>query len=219
MLLAGASGGFRIAEAARLGAAEVRALEPEPVLFAHPARRHRPGRPGRRRRRWQRRRIPAASAGTGSGFDIVDLSADFLDAAETNARAFSREAIAPYLRVLAPGGMVSVPVSIRDFPVYALRMLATVRAALRRAGVDDPAAHVLVYRSAWNVRILIARTAGPPRASTTREEVLRRPVVRHGLVSRHRRRRGAGQYLQRLAGGLLRQGRGRIRRPGRRHRR
>ena len=52
---------------------------------------------------------------------------------------------------------MSIPVSIRDFPVYALRMLATVRAALLAAGIDDPAAHVIVYRSAWNVRILVSR--------------------------------------------------------------
>ena len=61
---------------------------------------------------------------------MIDLSADFLDAAEANATAFSVEAIAGYLRALAPGGIVSIPVSIRDFPVYALRMLATARAAL-----------------------------------------------------------------------------------------
>jgi hypothetical protein len=35
-------------------------------------------------------------------------------------------------------------------------MLATARAALLAAGIDDPAAHVLVYRSAWNVRILLS---------------------------------------------------------------
>ena len=46
------------------------------------------------------------------------------------------EASLSYLHVLAPGGMVSVPVSIRDFPVYALRMLATVRAALLADGVE-----------------------------------------------------------------------------------
>src|SRR6185312_10080859 len=50
----------------------------------------------------------------------------------------------------------SLPVSIRDFPVYALRMLATVRAALLQAGIQDPAAHVVVYRSAWSVRILVS---------------------------------------------------------------
>ena len=99
---------------------------------------------------------PLADAGRGV-YDVVDLSADFLDAAEANATAFTREAIVSYLRVLAPGGMVSIPVSIRDFPVYALRMLATVRAALLSAGIADPAAHVVVYRSAWNVRILLSR--------------------------------------------------------------
>ncbi len=58
---------------------------------------------------------------------------------------------------LTPGGLVSIPVSIRDFPTYAIRMLATARAALLAAGVADPAAHVVVYRSAWNVRILLSR--------------------------------------------------------------
>ena len=53
--------------------------------------------------------------------------------------------------------MLSVPVSIREFPAYALRLLATARAALLAAGVADPAQHVLVYRSAWNVRILLSR--------------------------------------------------------------
>nr|WP_294514579.1 hypothetical protein [uncultured Rhodopila sp.] len=156
VMLAGASGGFRIAEAARLGAAEIRALEPEPVLFG--ILRHgigpvaaAPGIAGTT----ISGSAPLAAIGHGP-FDIIDLSADFLDAAETNATAFSREAIVSYLRDLAPGGMVSIPVSIRDFPVYALRMLATVRAALLSAGIEDPAAHVLVYRSAWNVRILIA---------------------------------------------------------------
>jgi hypothetical protein len=55
--------------------------------------------------------------------------------------------------------MVSIPVSIRDFPVYALRMLATARAALLRAGIADPAAHTVVYRSAWSVRILLSTSA------------------------------------------------------------
>jgi hypothetical protein len=157
VMLAGASGGFRAAEVLRLGASQLRVLEPEPELLR--VLRHgldpvlpTDALPGVR--------IVGSGplANTGRGvFDIVDLSADFLDAAETNASAFSREAIVSYLRVLAPHGMVSIPVSIRDFPVYALRMLSTVRAALLAAGIDDPASHVIVYRSAWNVRILIAR--------------------------------------------------------------
>jgi hypothetical protein len=157
VLLAGASGGFRTSEVLKLGASQIRVLEPEPEL-------HRILRDGLGP-------VPPVAASpnvrvegsgpladTGRGpYDIVDLSADFLDAAEINATAFSVEAIDAYLRALAPGGMVSIPVSIRDFPVYALRMLATVRAALLHDGVNDPAAHVLVYRSAWSVRILVSR--------------------------------------------------------------
>ena len=36
-------------------------------------------------------------------------------------------------------------------------MLATARAALLAAGIADPASHVVAYRSAWNVRILLSR--------------------------------------------------------------
>jgi hypothetical protein len=157
VMLAGASGGFRTAEALRLGASQVRVLEPEPELL-------------RIMRDGLDPVLPLGAvpnvrilgsgplADTGRGvYDVVDLSADFLDAAETNATAFTREAIVSYLHVLAPRGMVSIPVSIRDFPVYALRMLATVRSALLAAGIDDPAAHVIVYRSAWSVRILVSR--------------------------------------------------------------
>jgi hypothetical protein len=155
-LLVGASGGFRIAEVLRLGAGPVRVLEPEPVLLD--ALRHGLG------------PAPAVSGLAGviitdaspvgaqpaGAYDVVDLSADFLDAAEVNVGAFTEQAIVGYLHDLKPGGIVSIPVSIRDFPVYALRMLATVRSALLSAGIPDPGAHVLVYRSAWNVRILIA---------------------------------------------------------------
>ncbi|MDR3533658.1 MAG: hypothetical protein P4L90_24240 [Rhodopila sp.] len=162
VMLAGASGGFRTAEALRLGASQVRVLEPEPELL----RIMRDGlgpvlpidaAPG------VRIRGAGPLAGTGGGvYDVVDLSADFLDAADTNATAFTREALVSYLHILAPGGIVSIPVSIRDFPVYALRVLSTVRAALVSAGIGDPAAHVIVYRSAWNVRILVSRDGWSP---------------------------------------------------------
>ncbi|MGD0102410.1 MAG: hypothetical protein ABSC06_00055 [Rhodopila sp.] len=157
VMLAGASGGFRTAEALRLGAAQVRVLEPEAELL-HAMRNGF----GPVMRLDAVPDVDIAGSGpladTGGGaFDIVDLSADFLDAADTNATAFTQEAIVSYLRRLAPNGMVSIPVSIRDFPVYALRMLSTVRAALLAAGIEDPAAHVIVYRSAWNARILLSR--------------------------------------------------------------
>jgi hypothetical protein len=157
VMLAGASGGFRTAEVLRLGAAKIRVLEPEPELFRIMRNGLGPVLPLNAQTSVDTVGTgPLADAGAGV-FDIVDLSADFLDAAETNVTSFSREAIVAYLQRLAPDGILSIPVSIRDFPVYALRMLATVRAALLSAGIADPAAHVIVYRSAWDVRILVSR--------------------------------------------------------------
>ena len=144
VLLIGASGGFRRAEAGVLGAADITVLEPEPIL----RRASGPGVSGE---------SPLAAARPGAGYDVIDIAADFLDSAEANASAFSSEALAADLGALTPGGILSVPVSIREFPAYALRLLATARAALLAAGIDDPAAHVLAYRSAWNVRILLSR--------------------------------------------------------------
>jgi hypothetical protein len=85
-----------------------------------------------------------------------------MDAAPANINAFTTEAFSSYLNHLAPAGLVSIPVSIEDFPVYALRMLTTVRAALAANGVTDPLAHIVVYRSAWNARILVSPAAFSP---------------------------------------------------------
>ena len=155
VLLVGASGGFRVRQALALGATKVRVLEPEPVLadallFGMGPSPPLPVNPA----------VHVAAEGPLAeppGIrDIVDISADFLDTAEANVSAFSAEAIAGYLDGMPPGGIVSIPVSIRDFPVYALRMLATVRAGLLAAGISDPAMHAVVYRSAWSVRILLS---------------------------------------------------------------
>jgi hypothetical protein len=161
-MLAGASGGFRTAEVLRLGASQVRVLEPEPELFRVMRNGLDPVLPVAALPNVHIRNFgPLADTGRGV-YDVVDLSADFLEAADTNATAFTGEAIVSYLNVLAPDGMVSIPVSIRDFSVYALRMLSTVRAALVAAGIDDPPSHVIVYRSAWNVRILVSRDGWSP---------------------------------------------------------
>ena len=162
VLLEGASGGFRVAQALRLGAARVDAVEPDPVLrgamlrglgpspalAANPAVRVVGDSPF------------AAVRGSG-GYDLIDIAGDFLDAGEANAAAFSAEAFTADVRALRPGGMLSVPVSIRDLPAYALRVLATVREGLRAAGMD-PASHVLAYRSAWNLRVLVSAEAWTP---------------------------------------------------------
>jgi hypothetical protein len=158
VLLAGASGGFRIGAVLALGAKHVDALEPEPVLLGAV----RDGL-GAAPPLAQDKRVrllgdsPVAAARDGGPYDLIDLSSDFMDAAEANVASFTTEAMALYLKALAPDGIVSIPVSIRDFPVYALRMLATARAGLLAAGIADPAQHVVIYRSAWSVRILLSR--------------------------------------------------------------
>jgi hypothetical protein len=170
VLLAGASGGFRVAEALALGAREVRVLEPDPVVMR--ALRHGLG-PSPALPADPRVSLSAASPlavardqggreGGGRdqrGWDLIDLSADYLDEAEADSAAFTAEALAADLHALAPDGIVSIPVSIREFPAYAVRMLATAREALLQAGIVDPARHVVVYRSAWNVRILLRARA------------------------------------------------------------
>ena len=167
VMLAGASGGFRTAEALQLGASQIRVLEPEPELYHILRNGLGPVQPvGAAPNVNIKAAGPLADASRGV-YDIVDLSADFLDAADTNATGFTQEAILSYLHVLAPHGILSIPVSIRDFPVYALRMLSTVRTALLSAGIDDPAAHAIVYRSAWSVRILVSREGWSANAITT----------------------------------------------------
>ena len=165
VLIAGSSGGFRVAEALALGASRVEVLEPDPVV----ARALRHGLAGSIPMPADPRvglstASPLAAASGRDRYDLVDLSADFLDEAPVNATAFTVESVAADLLAAGPAGIVSLPVSIRDFPVYALRVLGTARDALQAAGVADPAANVLVYRSAWNVRILLSRQAWGPAA-------------------------------------------------------
>ncbi len=157
VLLAGASGGFRIRQALQLGAYSITALEPDPVLRGA-AEQGLAGSPpiGADARILLSSDSPLAAVRRGGQYDLIDISADFMDAGEANNTAFTAEALAADLRALAPGGLLSIPVSIRELPVYAIRLLATVREALLRTGAADPAQHVIVYRSAWNLRILVS---------------------------------------------------------------
>jgi hypothetical protein len=161
VLLAGSSGGFRIAEALKLGARAIDATEPEPILnqALHDgigSAQAFPTTPALRILAASPIAIATEAADGKQLYDLVDISSDFLDSGEANTSAFAAQALATYLTALSPNGMVSIPVSIREFPAYAVRVLATVRAALLQSGVADPLTHVLVYRSAWNVRILVS---------------------------------------------------------------
>jgi hypothetical protein len=163
-LILGASGGFRLAEARALGAGRLLVVESEPVLrhaLTHglgPSRGLAMGDDVRLAEGGPLAVARAAGAASGERFDVIDVSSDFIDAAPANVTALTVEAMQAYLAALDPDGMVSVPVSIRDFPVYAFRVMATAREALIRRGIERPEDHVMVYRSAWNARILISPT-------------------------------------------------------------
>lgn len=161
VLLIGLSGGYRAAEALKLGAVHADGIEGEPVL-RHALSQGLGPSPAlaadRRLTLLEGGPIAAAWRAGPDRYDVIDVSADFVDAAPANVTGLTQEALAAYLAALKPDGVVSIPVSIRDFPVYALRVLATGRRVLASRGAVDPADHVLIYRSAWNARILISPT-------------------------------------------------------------
>jgi hypothetical protein len=160
VLLIGTRGGFRIREAVSLGASSVAALEPDATLFQFVRRGLlATGDPILRGSRVTlSNRSPAAFvSNTSDRFDLVEIASDFLDQGDANKFAFTTEAVQGYFAVLSDNGMISVPVSTRELTVYALKMLETVRRALTDLGVSAPATHIVVYRSAWNARILVAK--------------------------------------------------------------
>lgn len=159
VLLIGTRGGFRIREALALGAASVTALEPDETLYGL-LRRQRDN-PVAKALAEPRVKLLHASAAMLTAadkqrFDIVDIGSDFLNQADANKFAFTVEAVQGYLRVLKDDGVLSIPVSIREFTVYAVKMIETVRTALAGAGVASAQDHILVYRSSWNARILVS---------------------------------------------------------------
>jgi hypothetical protein len=155
VLALGGAGGFRAAEALALGASHVTLVEPEPMLRQALAEGLGPSPPLA-----PDARVVLATAHplTVAGrFDLVDIAGDFLGADEQNRHLYSAEALAALLGRLEPGGLLSIPIGIRELPAYAVRVIATAEAALRRIGVADPAAHLAVVRSAWNLRVILAR--------------------------------------------------------------
>ena len=99
----------------------------------------------------------AGPGGTPPAFDLIDIALDFQGSSDISKYSFTVEGLAAYHAALSPTGMISVPVSIREFTVYAVKLVLTAREALRAAGVADPARHIVVYRSAWNARILLSK--------------------------------------------------------------
>ena len=167
-LLVGSRGGFRIGEALDYKASEIVALESDPNILSLMQ-----GPLADNEKRWLRnkkvtllRQAPESYlAASKKGFDIIDVSSEFLDQADANKYAFTKEALQRYYQALNPGGVVSLPVNIREFTVYALKLLETGKEALENLGVKDAASHLVFYRSAWNARLLISKDPWTPEQS------------------------------------------------------
>jgi hypothetical protein len=162
VLLIGTRGGFRAPEALALGAVSVTALEPDATLFGLLAgQKDNPVATALADPRVRLLNESPAMLATAKGnqYDLVDVASDFLGLADVNKFAYTVEAIQDYHAVLSGDGVISIPVSIREFTVYAVRTLETVRTALLGLGVKSPRDHVIVYRSAWNARILVSKKA------------------------------------------------------------
>lgn len=158
-LLVGTRGGFRLAEARRLGARVIVALEPDPVMRSLVARASDVRLEATPPRVELRRSF--------GRYDVIDVASDFLGQGDANKYVFTLQGVHAALQALSGQGVLSLPMSIREFTVYAAKTVETARRALLEMGVADPSRHIIVYRSAWNARILVARRPFTPQDIAT----------------------------------------------------
>jgi len=156
-LLIGTRGGFKLPEVFSMGISKVVALEPDPLLYSLVSN------PQNYGGAWSlnphvtllnEKPLPY-TRNTSQTFDIIDLSSEFLDQGESNRLAFTQEALQEDLRHLKPGGILSIPSSIRELTVYSLKTLESAREALQSLGIARAEDHLLLYRSAWSSRVLV----------------------------------------------------------------
>ena len=164
-LLLGAAGGFRLHEARGAGASSIEIVEPDAVLRDALLAGLGPVEPiNGALGRHVLDTGPLALAGLERDgvFDVIDVTREFLAQSDTNRAVLSAETLAALLGMLTPNGILSFTVSIREFPVYAVQAMVAAHAALRQAGIAQPARHVAIYRSAFNVRLLLSPTPFEP---------------------------------------------------------
>ncbi len=153
VLLVGSGGGFRIPEAAAANCSKVVVLESDEVVYNNLIAG--PGPVPEVLYEGPQSYLSRAP----EPFDVIDIAVEHLDGGKANIYAFTRECIQRYYRALTPNGLVSIPITIRQFPGYAEKAVCTVLEALQREGVSNPQDHIIVYRSEWIARVLVCRAA------------------------------------------------------------
>jgi hypothetical protein len=157
VLLAGTNGGFRPLERKHLGASSLTVLESDKTLFKLVnefsfARNHII--PDGKNFSFEKNTPYGYLMTSDKKFDIIDISSDFMGSSDNNKYSFTIDAVKLYLSHLSGGGVLSLPISITEFPVHSIKLLETVRRALQETGANYPAMNIVVYRSNWTARIL-----------------------------------------------------------------
>lgn len=157
VLLAGTNGGFRPLERQHLGAASLTVLESDATLFKLVnefsfAKNN--IKPDGKIFSFEKNTPYGYLMSSDRKYDIIDISSDFMGSSDNNKYSFTIDAVKLYLSHLSSGGVVSLPVSITEFPVHSIKLLETVRRALKETGANYPEMNMIVYRSNWTARIL-----------------------------------------------------------------
>ena len=160
-LLIGSSGGFRPLEVTHLGCTDFVALESDPVLYGLVHERRGTDAPFGPTQ-FLHESPQSYLARVREPFEIIDIAEDYQDTGLANKYGLTEEAIRRYLRKLTTNGILSLPVSIREWTVYSDKLASTVAAALRAEGIAESGKHVMVYRTEWAARILVGKSPFTP---------------------------------------------------------
>jgi len=154
----------------------------------------------RERHRYDLIELPLAGDRVAAGAGLQALAA---------SRLYTVEGLGAALARLAPGGLLVVPVWLRQPPRASVKLLATAIEALRRAGVRDPGARLLLVRG-WQTAALLVRRgpfsgaeieAARRFAASRRFDLAWYPGMAEGEANR--RNRWPAPYLYRAARALL----------------
>ncbi|MCB1800870.1 MAG: spermidine synthase [Gammaproteobacteria bacterium] len=156
--------GWRVAQALRSGAQQVTAVEPNRQLAGLVCQWHdRLNSPvcNPQRVDWQVQSARAFMASTSASFDLITLAlpgdAAGLDGLRID-HSVTVEAVSAYLARLSDSGILAIEGPTRTPPRLSMRMLATARDALQRAGVAEPSSHIAMLRG-WQRFLLLVSPA------------------------------------------------------------
>lgn len=156
--------GPAVRQALSLGASSITALQANPQLYelsCESQLRARDAVCDSRHVSWHIQSARAFLAGNRDSFDLISLTAETdaagLDALRTDFD-LTREAVVIYLRHLSASGLLVIEGPTRLPPRLSLRMLDTVRAALKEIGIDKPTLHIAMIRG-WQRFVLLASSA------------------------------------------------------------